>query len=316
MLRILKAAYGLSTAPRVFWQDFKAKIEKEVGAIPVDGDPCAWVVPSPSTGEPIGHIGCHVDDLLLSGDPRNPEWEEKRQLIKSLYAWGSWKEGAFRFVGIDLQQRGDFSIVLDQQFYADEISLIDPQEVRLSEEGASLNTGEHRILRSKLGALQWLAVQSRPTLVARCNLLLSEVKVGAPMSVALETQTLLKEARKPPETHTVVMQTFTGIEDWRQLCPIVFCDASLRNRHDLHSTGGLFAVLGPVVALDGEPVPLSPVGWRSWKLDRKALSSNHAEVQACNTSESLLFRLRVCWAALNLALGTKIQETDLKTRRY
>ena len=71
-----------------------------------------------------------------------------------------------------------------------------------------------------------------------------------------------------------------------------------------------------MVALDGEPVPLSPVGWRSWKLDRKALSSNHAEVQACNTSESLLFRLRVCWAALNLALGTKIQETDLKTRRY
>ena len=104
---------------------------------------------------------------------------------------------------------------------------------------------------------------------------------------------------------------------WRSLCYSgVFCDASLRNLHDLHSTGGLFAVLGPVVGLDGEPVPLSPVGWRSWKLDRKALSSNHAEVQACNTSESLLFRLRVCWASLNLSPGPTPGEIEIKAKRY
>ena len=56
------------------------------------------------------------------------------------------------------------------------------------------------MLRSKLGALQWLAVQSGPTLVARTNLLLSEAKVGGPMTVAQETQLLLKEAKKwiPP----------------------------------------------------------------------------------------------------------------------
>ena len=90
--------------------DFKAKLETGAGAIPVDGDPCCWVIPSPTTGRPIGHVGCHVDDLLLAGDHRDPEWMAAREKIKALYAWGSWKQGEFRFAGIDLIQKDDGSI--------------------------------------------------------------------------------------------------------------------------------------------------------------------------------------------------------------
>ena len=64
-------------------RDFKMKLEREVRAIPVDGDPCCLVIPG-SDGEPVGHVGTHVNDLLLSGKRGDPQWQSKRLLIKKL----------------------------------------------------------------------------------------------------------------------------------------------------------------------------------------------------------------------------------------
>ena len=38
-LRVLKAVYGLSNAPLVFYKDFKFKLETLTGAEPILGDP-------------------------------------------------------------------------------------------------------------------------------------------------------------------------------------------------------------------------------------------------------------------------------------
>jgi hypothetical protein len=49
-LRILKACYGLTTAPRIFWQDAKTKLEHEsFGTKPILGDQCLWrgMIPTP-----------------------------------------------------------------------------------------------------------------------------------------------------------------------------------------------------------------------------------------------------------------------------
>ena len=37
VLRILKAAYGLSTVPRTFWRDLKAKLEKDLSELQEKG---------------------------------------------------------------------------------------------------------------------------------------------------------------------------------------------------------------------------------------------------------------------------------------
>ena len=89
-----------------------------------------------------------------------------------------WKQAEFRFAGIDLVQKDDMSTVLYQQFYSDERSLLE----NIPQQG---DTGvvfvmDRKAIRSKLGALQWLAVRTRPTPMARTNLLLSEVRVGGP----------------------------------------------------------------------------------------------------------------------------------------
>ena len=44
---------------------------------------------------------------------------------------------------------------------------------------------------------------------------------------------------------------------------------------------------------------MAPITWRTWKLKRKAISSNDAEVQAALEGEDMNFRLRVLWSELN-----------------
>ena len=142
--------------------------------------------------------------------------------------------------------------------------------------------------------LQWLA---------RINLLLSENKPDASMTVSIETQQIVKECRKYDCSH-LVMQQFGDTRHADYLCPVVFADASLRNRPDGSSTGGYVACLGTVESVQGGVTPLSPLAWRSWKLERKVSASNHAEVQACTVGESLLFRLRVLWSGLTGGLAS------------
>ena len=46
---------------------------------------------------------------------------------------------------------------------------------------------------------------------------------------------------------------------------------------------------------------MAPLCWRSWKLRRKAISSNDAEVQAVLEGEDQNFRIRVLWSEMNRA---------------
>eukprot|EP00969_Alexandrium_andersonii_P116575 5153428-Alexandrium_andersonii.AAC.1 len=64
-MQIAKACYGLTTAPRSFWLDFKAKVEKHGGHSTL-GDPCTWIwVAERPCGrvDTIGFAGTHVDDV-------------------------------------------------------------------------------------------------------------------------------------------------------------------------------------------------------------------------------------------------------------
>ena len=57
---------------------------------------------------------------------------------------------------------------------------------------------------------------------------------------------------------------------------------------------------------------ISPVYWRSWKLERVATSSNDAEVQSLAVGEDVSYRLRLLWGEFNGAgLG---HSGDLKSR--
>ena len=64
----------------------------------------------------------------------------------------------------------------------------------------------------------------------------------------------------------------------------------------------LTLVAGPG-CVDGKMRPMSLIGWRTWKLKRKAIGSNDAEVQYILEAEDQNFRARLLWSELNGAAG-------------
>ena len=90
-----------------------------------------------------------------------------------------------------------------------------------------------------------------------------------------------------------------GVSSWRDLVFITFCDQAHANRENLDSTGGLLSTASGPQAVEGKVTFMAPLCWRSWKLRRKAISSNDAEVQAVLEGEDQNFRIRVLWSEMN-----------------
>ena len=89
LLRILRACYGLTTAPRSFWQDVDKKMTSaDITGHKILGDACTWIFLD-SQQQLIGVACCHVDDFILSGNSANPQWQHIKQKIKDMYKWGA-----------------------------------------------------------------------------------------------------------------------------------------------------------------------------------------------------------------------------------
>ena len=62
-------------------------------------------------------------------------------------------------------------------------------------------------------------------------------------------------------------------------------------------------------SLSGDVTPMVLLTWKTWKLKRKAIASNDAEVQAVLESEDNNFRARLLWSEIN---GAGLHHRDLR----
>ena len=195
--------------------------------------------------------------------------------------------------GTDIQvsrdDDGDLVITVGQQYYVDSLPDIDISADRLRKENAQMTSHEIAACRGALGASQWLAIQTQPQLCARCNLLLTEVIKFGKMCFAMEIQRMICEIRR--ESYELKFFKHKNAKTWRDVCFITMADQAHANRDTGDSTGGIM-MSGPE-ALKGEVCPMSLLAWRTWKLRRKALGSNDAEVQAVLEGEDWNFRARL-----------------------
>ena len=76
-------------------------------------------------------------------------------------------------------------------------------------------------------------------------------------------------------------------------------DQAHANRPQGGSTGGWITCLGGPEQVQGKPGQLNIVGWRSWRLKRKAISTNDGEIQSVLEGEDANFRARFMWCQLN-----------------
>ena len=306
VLRILRNVYGSTTAPRGLWLSLH-KTLVELGAQPILGERCLWAwfskdLKDSTNGFPrlLGIMGGHVDDFHCTGDPHSEEWSTIYAKILGAYKWGTAKRSNYRHAGTDLKtirnSDGTFKIVIDQDAYIETIPDVEIPAERVRQDGP-LRPTEVAACRTALGGLQWLAIQTQPQLCARCNLLLTEVVTSGTLATAREIQQMVSEVRQEP--FHLEFQKLPGVQHWTDVVFISMGDQAHANRPKGDSTGGLLTLASGPEAITGKVTPMVLLSWRSWKLKRKAIGSNDAEVQSILEAEDQNFRVRMLWSELH-----------------
>ena len=316
IMKIMKNIYGSTTAPRGLWLDLHKKLTA-LGAVAVMGERCLWIWLSKTENDGphrrvIGAMGGHVDDFHRIGDQRSAEWLAIRKSIDEAYKWGTAKVGRYRHAGTDIATVVDGSgfkrIVVDQEYYIEGLEDIDIEADRLQQD-CPLSPRDLAACRASLGALQWLAVQSQPQLCSRCNLLLTEAVAAGTMQTAREIQAMISEVRQ--ESYKLAFFRFPTARHWTDITFISMGDQAHNNRSKGDSTGGLLTLAAGPEAEDGKVCPMCLISWRTWKLQRKALGSNDAEVQSVYEAEDQNFRVRLLWTEMHGAGRAQEPRTDL-----
>ena len=110
LAELVKCVYGLCDAPRSWWESF-SKTLKNLGMRQSELDPCTyyWY----HEGELQGLVALHVDDMIIGG---SEEFHEKVLFqLRQVYPFKHWKTGGGKFLGRNIRQQGDGSIVCDQR---------------------------------------------------------------------------------------------------------------------------------------------------------------------------------------------------------
>ena len=283
LIRVKVAWYGLNDGPREFYTTLDNAL-RSLGCVRNPLDPCVYVWYS--RGKPAGILGITVNDICTGGSE-----EFVQSVLEPLgkrFTFGKVCIGSGRFTGRDLRQEKDFSIVLDQRGYIEEIEPANiPRERRMLRE-APLSDAERSLLRAKAGELNWIQAVSRPDLSGAISLL--QTSFGEPRIFhLLEANKLIKEAKQHP-----VEIKFQAIKP-EQLMFVCSADAAWANCPDLASHMG-YIILAADKSIDlGLKVPISLVGWKAHKQRRKASSTLSAETMATSEGIGALDWFRVFW---------------------
>ena len=172
LLRLLKTCYGLLDGPMAWNRHLKRLLIEELGYVQSLADPCIYFLHDPNvTGwnKLIGIISVATDDMLHGGGEVH---QAKMQMLNERYKLGKFQYGSGRFTGKQFTPQEDGSIVVDQNHYvAEKVHKIPLTKARKTQRYSYCTEPEIALLRSLVGALAWLAKETRPDLCGRVSLL-------------------------------------------------------------------------------------------------------------------------------------------------
>ncbi|CAE7706187.1 GIP [Symbiodinium sp. CCMP2456] len=291
------SAYGLATAPKEWFTDVAGTI-KRLGGIQCRTDPCAWIILG-EDNEVAGVLASHVDDFLIMGSATDKNWLDFIANFKQAYTWAPWEHSSFSHCGIRLVQHEDWSITMDHSSFCSDLVQMDPVP-----SGESMDENHVRQAKAILGSVQWRVTQSAPHHAAKLGFLQTLVS-SRDGSCVEQINKLVREVHSAK--HIGVQVQNLGDFDAKAAVFVAWTDASLANRSDGSSTGGMIiGMMNPKAVALGQG-KVNVTGWRSYKLPRVARSSLSAEAQALSHCEQELMYTRLAWYELN---GGKVDVKD------
>jgi hypothetical protein len=289
--RVLKAFYGISNAPRLFWLDICGKLKAKEWQRQ-SWDKSVWTLyeylpkdrQANSHGwKLVGLIVTHVDDFLIAGDLQSQLYLDMRLWLQGAYRWGKWELGITVFAGVRVRQLQNFEFETDMEEYVEKNTAEIVLTAERKKRGHDNATAEEcSLFRAQMGVLQWCTTQIFLQFAVNVSMLLSsssELRVEH----LLEGNSLSREVRK--QKAQKLRFSNLGHPAWTTVGATQYVDASQGNRPRGHSTGGMVTLMTGEDFRLGKEAPASLMGWRSFRLPRKVLGSNGGEAQVFTFGE-------------------------------
>ena len=290
-VRLLRAAYGLVSAPREWYRDVDKIATHECGMHRLVCEPCIWLCKD-SHGVVQGAIASHVDDFIVTGNEGNELWMETLNTFHRALNWSPWEPDPYIHCGVEVHQQANFGFNLSHEQYASQIKQID-----IDKTCAHVTPSELSQAKAVLGAIQWRVSQTAPQHAAKLSLLQSMLPHGKESKDVLHQINKLVREVYAQRGLSVKVQQLEAQQD-SDLVMIGWSDAAVANRPDLSSTGAYVVGLCHKQILSGIRSPVNLVAWRSGKLRRTARSSLSAELQALGEAEQEVMFCRALWSEL------------------
>ena len=233
------------------------KLWKQLGFLQCPFDPCLFVLTL--HGETHGMIGVHVDDGLCCG---SKYFQQKLAELEKRFPFGSKKKQNFIFTGLQISQKEDYSIHVDQEQYVKDINPICIGKTRRQQHDEPVSEEERQALRAVIGSLQYASTNTRPDLGSRLGWLQSQIN-RAKVSTLIDANRVLHEAKEHAKVRLIIHPI--PIDDLRF---VAFSDASFASEkcHDSHQ--GMIIMAAHKRIGENRSSVVNPIIWHSRKIQK------------------------------------------------
>jgi transposase InsO family protein len=258
--KLNKCVYGLSDASLQWYTRVKTVLIS-LGAKMSKLDPAVFYW----EGEEgvYGILACHVDDFIWGGDVTFQNNVITK--VRKSFNIGKEESEVFKYLGLELAYM-DECIVLNQDGYTNNLTVIDIERDKLCMKDLPLNDSEKEQLRSKIGQVLWVARQTRPDVMYDVCHLAANYK-NATIQDLIDINKVIKKIGT-----SKITLTFQPLQGEVNL--VVFTDASFANLPDGATQGGY------LILLMGEGGRFSPICWNSKRIRRVVRSTLAGETLA------------------------------------
>ena len=305
--RIKKVPYGLSEAPLAWYRRLTAELIA-CGFEQVPADRCIFVLRDRhDRSRVLGLVGAHVDDLLVAGCSTSvdSQFEEAMSKLTTKLPFGDRKYADLNsviYTGLNLKQHPQTrAIKVDQEHYIDSLKEVPLKSLR----DGVLDRDGQTLFWSQLGALLWVAINTRP-------------------DIAYDVSHYASYGTRPEKQHIVALNkivrtlkskvyhlTFQKVaQSWADLALVVFSDAGHTSRPSGHSQSGTMMFWAPKSVLQGSESIAVLAEYSSSKIDRAVWSSYASELQSATIASDSAVSLLLLYE--QILYGLKAHEVKRK----
>ncbi|CAE7240458.1 RE1 [Symbiodinium sp. CCMP2592] len=285
LVQLIKCVYGLMDAPRQWYDSFMGTMEG-LGMRRSKLDPCVllWF-----DGDELGGIcAVHVDDMVIAGNQKFHDTVLNK--LREAYPFKRWRIGKGDFLGRYLEQDENKTITCSQKEYADKVEIININRDRRKQKDQPLTASELRQLRGVVGAASWLVGSTRSDIAAQTAIL--QQKLGAPtVQEMIDANKLV--ARIKDLSKVKIKYRPIPVD---QVMFLAVSDASWSNTDDLKTQAGYMTMAVDREIRNEVWAKMSPLRWKSYKLERRTQSTLGAELMAIARAVAEANWMRSLWA--------------------